>query len=94
MSIVPTGLEKEDVWKALVDTVHTMLMYKNHKRYVESVMLKEKPDISAKELAVQLNIPLGESLVILAELRGEKGKGPTEGAAGKSDHRTLLEFSA
>jgi hypothetical protein len=93
MSNVPSGLDRDELWKALVETVHALIMYKNHKRYVEGVMLKEKPDISAKELALQLNISLGESLVILSELHGDTGKAPSK-TDGKSDDRTLLEFTA
>lgn len=94
MSNAPTSVEKEELWKALVDTAHALLMYKSHKRYVQDVMLKESPEISADELAVRLNIPKGESLVLLAETRGEAGK--TKGASevgGKSDDRSLLDFT-
>ena len=66
----PSALQKTELWNILLDTVHALPMFKNHKRYVEEVMLKEKPDISSKELAIQINIPLGEAIVILYELRG------------------------
>lgn len=94
MSSAPNAIEKEELWKALVDTAHALLMYKSHKQYVQEVMLKENPDISPDELAVRLNIPKGESLVLLAETRGEteksKGAGKVEG---KSDDRSLLDFT-
>jgi len=87
-------LEREEIWRALVDTAHALLMYKNHKRYVEDVMLKEKPDISPNELAIQLNIPLGESLVILAETRSETGTGKGQaGEVKKGDDRSLFDFT-
>jgi hypothetical protein len=94
MSKVPEAMEKEQLWKALVDTAHALLMYKNHRYYVAEVMLKEKPDISPQELAIQLNIPFGESLVLLAETRGEVGtpKGPEQPAV-KTNDRSLFEFS-
>ena len=94
MSKVPEAMEKEQLWKALVDTAHALLMYKNHRYYVAEVMLKEKPDISPQELAIQLNIPFGESLVLLAETRGEarKPKGPEQPAV-KTNDRSLFEFS-
>ena len=94
MSKVPEAMEKEQLWKALVDTAHALLMYKNHRYYVAEVMLKEKPDISPQELAIQLNIPFGESLVLLAETRGEVGtpKG-SEQQAVKTNDRSLFEFS-
>ena len=94
MSKVPEALEREQLWKALVDTAHALLMFKNHKYYVEEVMLKEKPDISAQELAIQLNIPLGESLVLLAETRGDLGKPKAPDQPGtKKNDRSLFEFS-
>jgi len=94
MSKTPSAIEKEELWKILVDTTHALLMYKSHKYYVEQVMLKEKPDISAQELAIQLNIPLGESLVLLAETRGEvtRAKAPEQPSVKKND-RSLFEFS-
>ncbi len=96
MSQNPAGLPKEELWKILVETAHALPMYKNHKRYVEDVMLKEKPEISPQELAIQLNIPAGEALVMLEEIRGSK---PAKSPAGvitssskKPDH-SLLDFS-
>lgn len=94
MSNAPNAVEKEELWKALVDTAHALLMYKSHKRYVQDVMLKEMPDISPDELAVRLNIPKGESLVLLAETHGEGGKAKSAPeAGGKSDDRSLLDFT-
>ncbi len=57
------------LWPILVDTVHTIVMYPHHKAYVRDVLLNEKPDVTAQELALRLNISLGESLVILSELQ-------------------------
>ena len=62
-------MQKDELWKLLVDTVHSLPMYKHHKHYVQEVMVKERPEISAKELAVQINIPLGEAIVLLDEIR-------------------------
>lgn len=94
MSNAPNQIENEDLWKALVDTAHALLMYKSHKRYVQDVMLKESPDISPDELAIRLNIPRGESLVLLAETRGEAGKTKSApDAGGKRDDRSLLDFT-
>jgi len=70
-------------------------MYKNHKRYVKDSMMKETPEISPQELSVQLNLPLGEAFVLLAEIRGnDAGDLPhaTTGSAKKTD-RSLLDFS-
>ena len=88
-------MQKDELWKLLVDTVHSLPMYKHHKHYVQEVMVKERPDISAKELAVQINIPLGEAIVMLDELRPAKvSQGSTEVAVGSSKtlNRTLLDF--
>ena len=94
MSNIPEAMEREQLWKALVDTAHALLMYKNHKYYVQEVMLKEKPDISPQELAIQLNIPIGESLVLLAETRGDTSKPQrSEEPAVKTNDRSLFEFS-
>jgi hypothetical protein len=89
-------LSQENLWKILVETAHALTMYKNHKRYVEDVMLKEKPDISAQELAIQINVPLGESMVILEELRGGRTMPGNTGppTPQKSSDRTLFDFSA
>jgi hypothetical protein len=63
---------KEKLWPILVETVHTMVMYANHKAYTREVVLHEKPDITPQELAARLGIPLGEALVILYELETKK----------------------
>lgn len=60
---------KEKLWSILVETVHAMVMYPHHKAYTRDIVLNEKPDITPQELAVRLNIPLGEALVILHELK-------------------------
>jgi hypothetical protein len=95
MSQPRTTVSKDELWKILVDTAHTLTMYKNHKRYVEDVMLKEKPGISPQELAIQINVSLGEAIVILDELRG--GKPPVQTsetpASQRPSDRTLFDFS-
>jgi len=63
--------EKEKLWPILIETVHALIMYPNHKAYTREVVLHEKPDITATELAARLRIPLGEALVILYELKKE-----------------------
>jgi len=62
---------KSPLWPLLVDTVHALVMYRYHKRYVSTVILGEKPNITPKDLSIRLGIPLGEALVILYELRSE-----------------------
>jgi hypothetical protein len=63
---------KDELWQILVETVHAMPMFNSHKRYVSEVMMKDKPDISPKELAVMINITRGEAMVILEEIADEK----------------------
>ena len=78
----------------LVDTTHTLPMYKNHKRYVQDIMMKETPKISPQELAVQLNLTLGEAIVLLYEIRGndvvETPKTIVDST--KPTNRSLLDF--
>jgi len=63
---------KEKLWAILVETVHASVMYPSHKAYTRDEILREKPDITASELANRLNMPLGEALVILNELAEER----------------------
>ena len=91
-------LGRDELWKLLVETVHSLPMYKSHKRYVEEIMIKETPQISPQELAVQLNVPLGETIVLLNEIRGEQPHlDPTsiysEKASKTTVDRSLLEFN-
>jgi len=53
-------------------------MYRSHKRYVSTMILNEKPNITPKDLSMQVGIPLGEALVILHELRTESPSGTTQ----------------
>jgi hypothetical protein len=64
---------KETLWPTLVDTVHSLVMYPNHKAYTRLIVLSEKPETTPTDLASRLKIPLGEALVILYELT-EEGK--------------------
>jgi hypothetical protein len=58
----------EKLWPVLVETVHTLTMYPNHKAYTRENILQEKSGIAVEELAARLTISLGEALVILYEL--------------------------
>jgi hypothetical protein len=62
------------LWSVLVDTVHAMVMYPHHKAYTRDTILHEQPDVTPQDLASKMGIPLGESLVILCELREESKK--------------------
>jgi hypothetical protein len=63
---------KEKLWPILVETVHGMVMYQDHKAYTRENILPEKMEVAPAELAVRLRIPLGEALVILYELAEER----------------------
>jgi hypothetical protein len=63
---------KEKLWPVLVETVHASVMYPSHKAYTREMILQEKPDITASELASRMSMPLGEALVILHELAEER----------------------
>jgi len=63
---------KEQLWQLLVDTVHLTVMYPTHKAYTRDTILPKQPDVAALELAERLGMSMGESLVILSELRQEK----------------------
>lgn len=63
---------KERLWQLLVEAVHASVMYPTHKAYVRDSILPQKPDLSARELAERLGMPLGEALVILTELAEPK----------------------
>jgi len=58
----------DKLWPTLVETVHALIMYPNHKAYTNEFILHEKKEIKPNELATRLGITLGEALVILYEL--------------------------
>jgi len=62
----------EKLWPILVETVHALVMYPNHKTFTRNSVLPEKPGTSPAELAARLNMPFGEALVILCELATER----------------------
>ena len=63
---------RDPLWPILVETVHAMVMYPHHKAYVRRVLLKERPNVTYRDLATALGIPVGEALVILHDLDLEK----------------------
>jgi len=56
--------------------------------------MKETPKISPQELAVQLNLTLGEAFVILYEIRGNEvvDTPRTTVESTKTTNRSLLDF--
>lgn len=67
-------LKKEILIKLLIDVVHSMVMYTAHKQYIRELTLQEKFKFKPRELAIRLNMPLGEVLVILHELEETEKK--------------------
>jgi hypothetical protein len=57
------------LWLILVETAQSLPMYKAHLNYTKDVIIVENPAITAEELSQRLNMPLGEAIVILSELR-------------------------
>jgi len=66
----------EKLWPVLVEAVHALVLYPNHKAYTRDAILPEKPDITPSELATRLGVPLGEAIVILHELAEERKPKP------------------
>lgn len=62
------------LWQILVDAVHTIVMFPHHKAYVRDVVLAGHPQITPEDLALKLDISLGESLIILYELQKSKSE--------------------
>ena len=65
---------EDPLWPILVETVHSLILYRHHKAFVRDVILQEKPDLSPQELALSLGVSVGEAMVILRELRGEEAE--------------------
>ena len=63
---------KDRLWPILVETVHSIVMFPNHKAYTRENIIAQTPEITAAELAVKLSISKGEAMVILHELKQER----------------------
>ncbi|HUS78899.1 MAG TPA: hypothetical protein VM050_09590 [Patescibacteria group bacterium] len=76
-------LERNPLWLILVEAVHSLPLYLSHKAYVRDSLIIQNPEISVEEISQRLDIPLGEAMVILREVRVERGvdsKGSDDGA--------------
>jgi hypothetical protein len=88
------GYDAAALWEILNETARALPMYKYHKRYVERSILPEKPQISAKEMALLMGIPLGEAIMILEELRPTPRSQPAPGPGAKRPAaKSLLDYS-
>lgn len=59
------------LWLILVETAQNLPLYPVHKAYIRDKILPENPDVTPDELARQLDMPLGEAIVILDELNNK-----------------------
>jgi len=57
------------IWHILVETAQTLPMYNSHMSYTRDNILPVEPNISPEQLSQRLDMPLGEALVILNDLR-------------------------
>jgi len=88
------GYDAAALWEILTETARALPMYNNHKRYVDRSILPEKPQISAKEMALLTGIPLGEAIIILEELRpSPKGQLVSGPGAKPPATKSLLDYS-
>ena len=88
-----TSYDPVALWEVLRETVHALPMYKHHKRYVEKVLLPEKPRISAKEMGLVMGMPLGEAIVILEELTASSKEAlASESKAKAPTGKSLLDY--
>jgi hypothetical protein len=54
------------LWDILIETVRGNPLFAGRAGIIRETILAENPNITAKELATKMSIPLGEALVILA----------------------------
>lgn len=57
------------LWHILVETAQTLPMYNAHRSYTRDNILPESPKTTPEQLSQRLDMPLGEAIVILEELR-------------------------
>ncbi len=57
------------IWHILVETAQTLPMYNSHMSYTRDNILPVESKITPEQLSQRLDMPLGEALVILYELR-------------------------
>ena len=61
-------LRESPLWPILVETTHSLPLFKQHKNYIKDNLLPKTPSITPEEISERLAIPLGEALVIIEEL--------------------------
>ena len=60
------------LWKVLVQTVESDVLYTTRLAYVRQEIFPNNPDISPESISERLGYPLGVSMVILHNLKSEK----------------------
>jgi hypothetical protein len=66
-----TDFKTHPLWDLLVETAQKNPRYANLAGHTREHILSQQPDISPKELAARLSITLGESIVILDDVKSE-----------------------
>ena len=59
------------IWHILVETAQKLPMYNAHLSYTRDSILPIHPDITPEQLSQRLDMPFGEALVILFELKND-----------------------
>lgn len=67
-----TDFKTHPLWDILVETARKNPRYANLAGHTREYILSKHPDISPKELAAKLSITLGESIVILDDVKSER----------------------
>ncbi|MFX0108502.1 MAG: hypothetical protein ACFE7R_09480 [Candidatus Hodarchaeota archaeon] len=67
-----TDFKTHPLWDLLVETARRNPLYPNLTGYTRDHVLTKDPKITPKQLASKLSISLGESIVILEDLRNEE----------------------
>jgi hypothetical protein len=61
-------LRESPLWPILVETTHSLPLFKQHKNYIKENLLPKTPGITPEEISQRLAISLGEALVLIEEL--------------------------
>jgi len=67
-----TDFKTHPLWDILVETAQRNPMYANLLGYTRDRIIEKNPDITPQELATKLSVSLGESLIILEEVRSDE----------------------
>jgi len=65
------SIESNPLWKVLVDTVESEILFPNRLAYVRQNIITKNKNITPEELMERTGFPLGVSMVILSHLRKE-----------------------